>query len=174
MAEANDNDSNANNKNGENNVTDKQNNKKRPANIFTPEPQAKESEKRQKVVVKAKTVSITKTDRFTIIPKWNYRDIGIQTENTFKEKIIIPKKFQNKDKDKNVAETQTLIKTTGTTNERVDYNSVEDILKHLGNIVTADKMLIVVHLLMALMHKLTDKEYSEQYILDVLGASAPA
>ena len=78
------------------------------------------------------------------------------------------------DKDKNVAETQTLIKTTGATSERVDYNSVEDILKHLGNIVTADKMLIVVHLLMALMHKLTDKEYSEQYILDVLGASAPA
>ena len=92
--------------------------------------------------------------------------MGTQTKPEFVEKTIIPTKFKNK---QNKVEKREKQKPVEIITEGVDFESVEDILQHLGkNLNSSGNLMFVVKLIGALMSKLSNQTVNETELTQLL------
>ena len=125
----------------------------------------------QPSLAKKAKITVVKKDAETSTPTWNFRDVGIQTKPTNNEKIIIPTIYKNlekekKNKDKKMGPSKTKMEEIP---EGIDYNNVDDIIRHLGkNVVKSGNLILIVKLLGALISKLTNAEVDEGRISKIL------
>ena len=133
-------------------------------------PQAKKS----KINSKKVTLAIKEAETFT--PQWTKRNMATQTKPTYNEKVIIPTKYKNHEnimkKSEKKKDPPQVVSEETPEPVGIDYNNVDDIIRHLGkNVIKSGNLIFIVKLLGALISNLTKTEVDESHISQILTSS---